>query len=63
MKILYSSLVTREATTTVLKKPFLKISHNLQENTCAGVSYLWDLFFLLKKDSSTGFFLWIMQNF
>ena len=34
-----------------VKKVFLEISQNLQENTCARVS------FLIKKDSGTGVFL------
>ena len=40
-----------------VKKVFLKISEHSQENTCAGVS------FALKRDSDTGVFLWIFQNF
>ena len=37
-------------------KIFLEISQNWQENTCARVS-------LLKRDSGTGVFLWILWNF
>ena len=36
------------------KVVFLEISQNLPENTCAT---------LLKRDSGTGFFLWILWNF
>ena len=36
-----------------VKKLFLKVSQNSQENTCARVSFLT----LLKKDSGTGLFL------
>ena len=39
---------------------FLGISQNLQENTCARVSFLIKLW---KKDSGKGVFLWILQNF
>ena len=39
---------------------FLGISQNLQENTCARVSFLIKLW---KKDSDKGVFLWILQNF
>ena len=37
-----------------IKKVFLQISQNSQENTCARVSSL--------RDSMTGFFLWIFRN-
>ena len=40
-----------------VKKVFLEISRNWQENACARVS------FLLKRDSGTDFFLWILPNF
>ena len=43
-----------------VKKVFLAISQNSQENTCARV------FFLVKlqaRDSGTGVFLWILRNF
>ena len=37
---------------------FLEVSQNSQENTCArGLQLYW------KRDSSTGVFLWILQNF
>ena len=51
-----------------VKKVFLEISRNSQENTCAGVSILITLQDsglqpYLKRDSCTGVFLWILQNF
>ena len=50
------------------KNVFLKISQNLQENTCTTVSFLIklqasDLQLYQKRDSGTGVFLWILQNF
>ena len=43
---------------------FLEISQNSQENTCGRVSFLIERSAtLLKKDSSTGVFLWILRNF
>ena len=53
----------------LLKKVFLKISPNSQENTCAGVSYFlikvqaWGLQLYEKRDSDTGIFLLILRNF
>ena len=41
-----------------VKKVFLEISQNSQENTCARVS-----FFYYKRDSVTGAFLWILRSF
>ena len=48
-----------------VKKVFLKISQNSQENTCVGVSFLQVLGLQLyeKRDSNTGVFLWILRNF
>ena len=52
-----------------VKKLFLEISHNSQENTCARVSFLiklqaWGLQLYLKRDSGTGVFLLIfLWNF
>ena len=51
-----------------VKKVFLEISQNSQENTCAWVSFLIKLLasalqFYLKRDSGTVVFLWILQNF
>ena len=51
-----------------VKKIFLKISKNWQENTCARVSFSIKLQVLglqlcLKRDSGTGVFLWFLQNF
>ena len=53
-----------------VKKGSLIISLNAQENTCVGVSFLIKLqagnkrpVSLLKMDSSTGAFLWILRNF
>ena len=52
------------------KKVFLEILQNSLENTCAKVSFLiqlqaWDPrpTTLLKKDSGTGVFHWILWNF
>ena len=51
----------------LLKKVFLKISQNSQEDTGARVSFLIKLqaapVTYWKKDSGTGVFLWISQNF
>ena len=51
----------------LLKKVFLKISQNLQENKCARVSFLTKFrpATLLKRrrDSSTSVFLWVLQHF
>ena len=51
----------------LLKKEFLEISPNLQENACAIVSFLIKLQasvlqLYLKRNSGTGFFLWILRN-
>ena len=50
------------------KKGVLRISQNSQESTCARVSFLIKfqascLQLYLKRDSGTGFFLWIFRNF
>ena len=50
------------------KKLFLKISQYSQEKTCVAVPFLIKLqalrpATLLKTDSSTGIFLWILRNF
>ena len=50
------------------KKVFLKISQNFLENTSARVSFIikllaWGLQLYYKRDSGTGAFLWILQNF
>ena len=42
-----------------VKKVFLKILQNSQENTCAGIRPVTSL----KRDSGTGAFLWILRNF
>ena len=42
--------------TCSVKKAFLEVSKNSLENTCARV------FFLIKRDSGWGFFLWIFWN-
>ena len=48
-----------------VKKKFLVISQNLQENSCARVSFLmlqtWGLQFHLKRDSFIDAFLWICE--
>ena len=49
------------------KKVLSEISQNSQENACARVSFLikllaWGLQLYYKRDSSTGVFLWILQN-
>ena len=51
-----------------LQKIFLDISQNLQENTCAKVSFLIKLEvsacnFIKKGDPGTGVFQWIFRNF
>ena len=52
-----------------VKKVFLKIWQNSQENNCIGVSIVliklqaFRSAFLLKRDSNTGVFLWILPNF
>ena len=50
-----------------IKKKLLKISQNSQEKTCAIVSFLIKLQasvlqLYLKRNSGTGFFLWILRN-
>ena len=52
----------------LLKKVFLEISQNSQENSCARVSFLIKLQALglqlyLKRDPGTGVFLWILRKF
>ena len=62
------NISTEAATRGVLwKKAFLEISQNSQENTCASL-FLIKLQALalqlnLKRDSGTGVFLCILQNF
>ena len=54
-----------------VRKVFLKISQNSLENNCArvffffcaSVSYVVSANNFIKKDSSTGVFLWILRNF
>ena len=51
-----------------VKKVFVKISQNSQENTCVKVSFLTKsqargLQLYLKRESGTGVFLWILRNF
>ena len=51
-----------------VKKVFLEISQNLQENPCAGASFLimlqaCGLKLYQKRDPDTGAFLWILWNF
>ena len=50
-----------------LKKVFLEISQNLQENTCARASFLMKLQVeannFIKKEIDTDVFLWILRNF
>ena len=46
-----------------VKKVFLEISQNSQENTCVRVSFLIRPATLLKRDSDTGVFLSILRNF
>ena len=47
-----------------IKKVLLK-TQNSQENTCATASFLIksEVSFLIKSDSGTGIFLWILLNF
>ena len=47
-----------------VKKVFLEILQNSQENTCARASFLVKLQFIKKEtDSAKGAFLWILRNF
>ena len=46
-----------------MKKVFLEISQNSQENTCARVSFLIKFQLYWKRDSSTGVFLPILLSF
>ena len=51
-----------------VKKLFLEILQNLQENACGRASFLiklqaWGLQLYEKRDSGTGVFLWILRNF
>ena len=51
-----------------IKRLSLKISQYSQEKTCVGVSFLMKMqavspVTLLKRDSTTGVFLWILRNF
>ena len=47
-----------------VKKMFLEILQNSQENTCARASFLVKLQFIKKEtDSGKGAFLWILRNF
>ena len=41
-----------------MKKAFLEISQNSQENTCARVSFS----FFIKRETLTRVFLWILRN-
>ena len=50
------------------KYVFLKIWQYSQKNTCVGVYFRWScrpegLHFYWRKDSNTGFFLWILRNY
>ena len=45
-----------------VKKVFLEISQNSEENICARVSFLIKQLYQ-KRDSGTGVFLWILRNF
>ena len=62
------SFLTKEAVARrcSVKMLLVEISQNSQENTCATVSFLIKLQApapLLKKDSGTGVFLWVLRNF
>ena len=62
---LYSEAATEDI---LWKKVFWKISENSNESTCVEVSILINLQilglqFYWKRDSNTGFFLWILRNF
>ena len=58
---MYAEAATRGV---LWKKVLLKISQNLQENTCARASFLIKLQAKAckKRDSGTGVFLWILWN-
>ena len=68
-----NSALSRSSTKAVywicsIKKLFLKISQNAQENTCKGVSFLkvfqeWGLQLYWKWDFHTSVFLWVLQSF
>ena len=58
--LLFSILQKQSYRRCSVKKVFLEISQNSQENTCARVSFLIKL---QAWDSGTGIFLWILQNF
>ena len=49
------------AQTCSVKKEFLEISQNSQENTCARLSFLIKL--QAPPEKETGVFLWILRNF
>ena len=57
--IFYPEAVVRGCS---VKKVFLEISQNSQENTCVRVSFLMKLQAFFNKDSGTGDFLWILWN-
>ena len=46
-----------------IKELFLKTSQFSQENTCVGVSAGFQTCKFIERDSNTGVFLWILQNF
>ena len=46
-----------------VKKVFLEISQNSQENDCARDSFLIKLQFYQKRFSGTGVFLWVLRDF
>ena len=62
------SLIAQQPPMVFCKKTFLEISQNSQENICARVSFLIKLQvsglqLYLKRDSSTGVFLWLFKTF
>ena len=65
LKIFFREAVVQRCS---VKKMFLEISQNSQENNLARISFLIklqapDLQLLKKSDSGTSVFMWILQNF
>ena len=58
LKIYWMKLLEAVTQKYSVKKVFLQISQNSQENTCARVSFLMKL-----QASDIGVFLWILRNF
>ena len=63
--IWYPNKQKQSPESVLLKKVFLKISQNSQENPYAKVSFLikFQAEAIKKRDSTTDVFLWILRNF